>query len=83
MDLISSHTILHLHLNTFFNLIHVTFPVLLGIGGISQIAKFPSTEWGYPDYESIEEDLFFIIEPAVELEFNMARFFRKKNEIKD
>ncbi len=56
--------------------VHLSFPVLLGIGGITQIAKIPSGDWGYPTYESIEEDLFFIVEPAIELEFNMARFFR-------
>lgn len=57
--------------------VHVSFPVLIGMGGIS---LFENYGWDYwePDhpYPNFGNDVFFVIEPAVELEFNLARFFR-------
>ena len=57
--------------------IHLSFPVLFGIGGISQIDL---NAWDYygpaNPIDNYDYDVFFIIEPAAELEFNLARFFR-------
>jgi hypothetical protein len=56
--------------------VHVSFPILIGMGGVS---LFKNYEWNWDDYYPYPEygnDVFFVVEPAVELEFNMARFFR-------
>ncbi len=56
--------------------VHVSFPILIGMGGVS---LFKNYEWNWDDYHPYPEygnDIFFVVEPAVELEFNMARFFR-------
>jgi opacity protein-like surface antigen len=52
--------------------VHLSFPVLLGVGGISYITKETN------DYENMIEDseVFLIAEPAAELEFNFTRNFR-------
>ena len=57
--------------------VHVSFPVLFAIGGASLIEYFEanSLDHSRPLYE-YEYDFFFVIEPAVELEFNLTRFFR-------
>ncbi len=56
--------------------VHVAFPVLFGMGGIAQVRNYGPGYWEFPYFDTPESDLFFIIEPAVELEFNLARFFR-------
>lgn len=56
--------------------VHVAFPVLFGIGGAGLYRNYAPGYWDYPHYESAEGDFFFVVEPAVELEFNLARFFR-------
>ncbi len=60
--------------------VHVSFPVLIGMGGV---ALLENNGWGwdwnfdpyYPNSE-YDNDVFFVIEPAVELEFNLTRWFR-------
>lgn len=56
--------------------VHVAFPVVFGLGGIGQVRNHWSGPWDAPYYDMPETDLFFIVEPGVELEFNLARFFR-------
>ena len=53
--------------------VHLTLPVLIGGGGVSTIpGNWDSNSNFYPyDY-----DIFFVIEPGVELELNMVKFFR-------
>lgn len=55
--------------------VHVSFPILVGAGGIARVANddYWDHHWLYDDNH---EDAFFIVEPAVELEFNMTRFMR-------
>jgi hypothetical protein len=57
--------------------VHVSFPILIGGGGVSLVDMYAWEYWGQPQpgYE-YDYDAFFVIEPAVELEFNLARFFR-------
>jgi hypothetical protein len=57
--------------------VHVSFPILIGMGGISLFENYGWDYWesDYPG-PSFGNDVFFVIEPAVELEFNLARFFR-------
>jgi hypothetical protein len=52
--------------------VHLSFPVLLGAGGISYITKDMSS------YHNMVEDseVFLIAEPSAELEFNITRHFR-------
>jgi len=60
--------------------VHVSFPVLIGLGGVALVEN---NGWGWdwdldpyhPGHE-YDHDIFFVIEPAVELEFNLTRFFR-------
>ena len=60
--------------------VHVSFPILVGMGGVALVEN---NSWGWnwdidpyhPGYE-YDHDLFFVFEPAVELEFNLTRFFR-------
>jgi len=52
--------------------VHISFPILLGIGGVSYITK------EFEDYENMIEDseVFLVAEPAAELEMNLTRNFR-------
>jgi hypothetical protein len=57
--------------------IHVSFPVLIGAGGVASIQE----QWSpYPvhdnNYYSEDSQAYFVIEPGVEVEFNMVKFFR-------
>jgi hypothetical protein len=60
------------------NPVHVSFPILIGGGGV---ALLDLNSWDYtmnhhyPEDE-IDYDSYFVIEPAVELELNLARWFR-------
>ncbi len=54
--------------------VHLSFPVLVGGGGISTV---PNNFWDYTyTFYPNDYDIFFVVEPGVELEFNMVRFFR-------
>lgn len=57
--------------------VHVSFPILIGGGGVALVDMYNWDYWGQqqPGYE-YDYDTYFVIEPAVELEFNVARFFR-------
>ena len=56
--------------------VHLSFPVLFGVGGAVLIENYGWDYWeGYP-FNELDNDLFFVVEPAVELEFNMTRWFR-------
>jgi hypothetical protein len=52
--------------------VHISFPSLLGVGGISYISKEPEF------YHNMIEDseVFLIAEPSAEIEFNITRNFR-------
>lgn len=54
--------------------VHLSFPILIGGGGVSTI---PANYWdsNFTPYV-YNYDIFFVFEPAVELEFNMIEFFR-------
>jgi hypothetical protein len=58
------------------NPVHITFPVLFGMGGVAQVRNYGPGYWEIPYFETPESDVFFIVEPGVELEVNLARFFR-------
>jgi len=57
--------------------VHVSFPILIGGGGVTLVDMYAWDYWGDPYYgNQYAYDAFFVFEPAVELEFNLARFFR-------
>lgn len=55
--------------------VHLSFPILLGAGGIARVASedYWNNQWIYDDRH---EDVFFVLEPSVELEFNVTRYMR-------
>jgi hypothetical protein len=59
------------------NPVHVTFPMLIGAGGIGYVKHWADYNDNY-DYENYDEDsdAFFVFEPGVELEFNLVKFMR-------
>lgn len=57
--------------------VHVSFPVLFGMGGAGLVRNVGPGTWEDPfDIELPENDFFFILEPAMELELNLTSFFR-------
>jgi hypothetical protein len=52
--------------------VHLSFPVLLGAGGISSVST--DTDSNKRDIEDTK--VFLLIEPSAELEVNLTRFFR-------
>lgn len=57
--------------------VHLSFPILIGAGGISLVDLNGWEHWdSYHPVPNVDYDVYFVVEPAVELEFNLARFFR-------
>lgn len=58
--------------------VHVSFPILLGIGGVALTEDDWDWDWEEDNYHNnnYDSDVFFVFEPGIELEFNLARFFR-------
>ncbi len=52
--------------------VHVSFPILLGGGGISYVSDDPS----YNNNIIEDSEAFLLIEPGAEVELNLTRFFR-------
>lgn len=58
--------------------VHVSLPVLIGAGGVAYINQYWNTydePYHYEPYAQ-EADAFFVVEPGIELEFNMVKFMR-------
>ena len=57
--------------------VHVSFPVILGIGGVT---ASPANGWNDFNYNYnnyyYDNDMYFLVEPGVDVEFNIAKFFR-------
>lgn len=55
--------------------VHVSFPVLLGVGGVAQMDAY---YWGNFDYEYYYEDadFFFVAEPGMDIELNLVKHVR-------
>jgi hypothetical protein len=53
--------------------VHISFPILIGAGGVSVVS---SDNDGWDEYESEASDAFMVIEPGVEVELNVTRFFK-------
>ena len=59
--------------------VHISIPVLFGVGGISNIADQPN--WGNWMLNDSNNDVYLVFEPSVELEFNMTRHLRLAGSI--
>jgi hypothetical protein len=55
--------------------VHVSFPIMIGAGGLAVVSQEDNNNWN-DNYKSEASDAFMIIEPGVELELNVTRFFR-------
>jgi hypothetical protein len=57
--------------------VHLSFPVLFGIGGAAYTTFEKENDNDYVQDNSVEETaVFLIFEPAAELEFNLTKFMR-------
>jgi hypothetical protein len=54
--------------------VHISIPVLFGIGGVSRIDD--EQNWDNWVYDDSQNDVFLVFEPAIELEFNLTRHLR-------
>lgn len=59
--------------------VHISFPVLLGVGGISSVSN--TTDWNNWIFDDSKTDTYLVFEPSVELEFNMTRHLRLAGSI--
>jgi opacity protein-like surface antigen len=55
--------------------VHVSFPILIGAGGLAVVSVDNEDNWN-DNYKSEASDAFMVIEPGVEIELNVTRFFR-------
>lgn len=56
--------------------VHFAFPVMVGAGGIAHVNY---SNWYFDDYadpEVYDADVFFVLEPGIEVEANILRFMR-------
>jgi len=59
--------------------VHLSFPILIGAGGVVHAEKYEHHnryDYDYRDDFVNDSDAFFLLEPGVELEFNMLKFLR-------
>ena len=55
--------------------VHVSFPILIGAGGVAVVTNNDDDSWD-EDFKSEASDAFMVIEPGVEVELNITRFFK-------
>jgi hypothetical protein len=57
--------------------VHVSFPILIGGGGIVlNDHTYHDYDWEYDYYEPYNWDYYFVFEPGLEIELNVVKFFR-------
>ena len=55
--------------------IHVSFPLLVGAGGIGYRVNTENVK-NEEEWEAIDADAFFVVEPGAEIEINVVKFLR-------
>lgn len=55
--------------------VHVSFPILIGMGAVTLVDN-NSSWYDYDSFYDLDTDVFLVIEPAVEVEFNLLKFMR-------
>ncbi len=53
--------------------VHISLPVIIGAGGITFTDDW---DWDDCNCHNYDSDAFFVLEPGIEIEFNIIRFFR-------
>jgi hypothetical protein len=59
--------------------VHISFPIILGGGGVAYTSSYENYSWDKTNkWDGSLEDsrAFFIVEPGIELEFNLVKYFR-------
>lgn len=57
--------------------VHISVPILIGAGGLAlDDYTWHDYQWENNDYTPYDYDTFFVIEPGVEIELNVVKFFR-------
>jgi hypothetical protein len=57
--------------------VHVSFPIMIGGGGLAMNENtWHDYDWEYDYYEPFDWDSYFVIEPGIEIELNVVKFFR-------
>ena len=56
--------------------VHISLPLVVGVGGIAYTTSYSYTDFYDPSYFVEDASSFLIVEPGVELEINVVRFFR-------
>lgn len=57
--------------------VHVSFPILFGGGGLAlNEYTWHDYQWDNNNYDPYDYDAYFVVEPGVELELNVVKFFR-------
>jgi hypothetical protein len=56
--------------------VHLSIPVLIGAGGIAYTTHYNPYDWDESHFFVEEATGYFVLEPGLELEFNIVRFFR-------
>ncbi len=54
--------------------VHISIPVIVGVGGVAYTSM--ETNARYEEYFVDDSETFLVIEPGVEMEMNIARYFR-------
>lgn len=55
--------------------VHISIPVLIGAGGVAVVSVNDDDDWN-DHYKSEASDAYLVIEPGIEIELNVTRFFR-------
>jgi hypothetical protein len=58
------------------SVVHLSFPVLLGGGGIAEYSKNYYGYYAPPYYYEETYDYFFVVEPGINVELNVLKFMR-------
>ncbi len=58
--------------------VHVSVPILIGAGGIAYTSTWNPYPYDHHNFDLLIEDAtgYFVVEPGLELEINVVRFFR-------
>ncbi len=56
--------------------VHISIPVLIGAGGIAYATNYNPYDWDESHYFIEDATGYFVLEPGIELELNIVRFFR-------
>jgi hypothetical protein len=67
------------------SVVHVTFPLIIGGGSMAYISNDETADWDDDDWDddnwdcdhqTIDQDVFFVVEPGVRAEVNILKFMR-------